>query len=188
MYDVFIHVDPPHNVSVTEETVEVEEGEMMEAVLCEAEGAPRPSLYWTRAGEVVAEGDTLKFPEAVSRSDAGEYLCHAANKHGEVTASVAVSVLYRPECECTSDIFCAHKIFSRAQAPSASLSRLTRWCWCARLPASPPTSPSGGRRPMTRTPSQSPGTRRTGTRSESKYQTKQTVSNKLEILKDNAFN
>ena len=174
-YDVFIIVDPPHNVSVSEETVEVEEGEMMEAVLCEAEGAPRPSLYWTRAGEVVAEGDTLKFPAAVSRSDAGEYLCHAANKHGEVTASVDVSVLYRPECECASNIFCAHKIFSRAQALSASLSRLTRWCWCARLPASPPTSPSGGRRPMTRTPSRSPGTRRTGTRSESKYQTKQTV-------------
>ena len=101
MSDVFICVDPPHNVSVTEETVEVEEGEMMEAVMCEAEGAPRPSLYWTRAGEVVAEGDTLKFPEAVSRSDAGEYMCHAANKHGEVTTSVAVSVLYRPECECT---------------------------------------------------------------------------------------
>ena len=94
-------------MSVTEETVEVEEGEMLEAVLCEAEGAPSPSLYWTRAGEVVAEGDKLKFPEAVSRSDAGEYLCHAANKHGEVTASVAVSVLYRPECECT-----LHEIFS----------------------------------------------------------------------------
>ena len=32
------------------------------------------------------------------RSDAGEYLCHAANKHGEQTISVVVNVLHRPQC------------------------------------------------------------------------------------------
>ena len=35
----------------------------------------------------------------LSRTEAGDYTCHAANKHGEVQASVSVAVLFKPECE-----------------------------------------------------------------------------------------
>ena len=33
------------------------------------------------------------------RTEAGDYTCHAANRHGEVQASVSVAVLFKPECE-----------------------------------------------------------------------------------------
>ena len=75
------------------------EGEELEPVVCAGSGSPPLSFYWTLREEVVAEGDTLTLLQPVERGQAGEYLCHGANKHGESLASLTLSVLHRPQCQ-----------------------------------------------------------------------------------------
>ena len=84
---------------MTEDSLEVMEGEEVEPVLCAGSGSPPLSFYWTLREEVVAEGDTLTFLQPVERDQAGEYFCHGANKHGESLASLTLSVLHRPQCQ-----------------------------------------------------------------------------------------
>ncbi|NXS55248.1 ICAM5 protein, partial [Brachypteracias leptosomus] len=67
-------------------------------LLCRAEGDPPPSTRCARHGGGTGGGtggDTGGGPGAVSRADAGRYLCRATNKHGSATRNVTVSV----ECE-----------------------------------------------------------------------------------------
>jgi len=128
----------PQNMNVSVENLEIEEDEEMESILCWAEAFPGPSYYWTLNNEVVAEGDSLKFPNPIKRSNAGEYLCHAANKHGEEVASVAVQVLYKPECSvsfelnedeivfhCQASAFPNDLVFSWQKANESSLAENT---------------------------------------------------------------
>ena len=84
---------------LTEDSLEVMEGEEVEPVLCAGSGSPGLSFYWTLREEVVAEGDTLTFQQPVERDQAGQYYCHGANKHGESLASLSLSVLHRPQCQ-----------------------------------------------------------------------------------------
>ena len=84
---------------MTEESLEVVEGEEVEPVLCAGSGSPPLSFYWTLREEVVAEGPSLTFLQTVGRDQAGLYQCHAANKHGESLASLNLSVLHRPQCQ-----------------------------------------------------------------------------------------
>ena len=84
---------------LTEDSLEVVEGEEVEAVLCAGAGSPPLSYYWTLREEVVAEGASLTFLQPLERSQAGRYQCHAANKHGEALASLHLSVLHRPQCQ-----------------------------------------------------------------------------------------
>ncbi|NXX83718.1 ICAM1 protein, partial [Urocolius indicus] len=63
---------------------------------CEADGDPPPSTRCGRPGAVSSPPGVVAPPRAVSRADAGRYVCRASNRHGTVTRSVVVSV----ECEC----------------------------------------------------------------------------------------
>ena len=94
-----LYTDPPENLSLTEDWLEVEEGEELEPVICAGSGSPPLSFYWTLREEVVAEGDTLTFPQPLERDQAGQYFCHGANKHQESLASLSLSVLHRPQCQ-----------------------------------------------------------------------------------------
>ncbi|NXF93213.1 ICAM5 protein, partial [Eubucco bourcierii] len=60
---------------------------------CRAEGDPPPTTRCAREGG----GGTgrARGSRAVSRADAGRYLCRATNKHGTAVRSVVVTV----ECE-----------------------------------------------------------------------------------------
>ena len=109
-------LDAPDSVYIVRptDTDVYSEDDIVDPILCSAQGSPAPSFYWTLNNDVVAEGDLLKFHDPIHRSqikiifnkltniffrsDAGEYLCHAANKHGEQTISVVVNVLHRPQC------------------------------------------------------------------------------------------
>ncbi|NWW98569.1 ICAM5 protein, partial [Caloenas nicobarica] len=60
-------------------------------LLCRADGDPPPSTRCARDGDA-ARGWGGR---AVTRADAGRYVCRATNKHGAAVRSVTVTV----ECE-----------------------------------------------------------------------------------------
>ncbi|GAB0201801.1 intercellular adhesion molecule 5 [Grus japonensis] len=67
------------------------EGERRELV-CRADGDPPPSTRCARdSGAPRARGS-----RAVSRADAGRYVCRATNKHGSAVRSIVVTVEYEP--------------------------------------------------------------------------------------------
>ncbi|XP_049666744.1 intercellular adhesion molecule 5 isoform X2 [Accipiter gentilis] len=67
------------------------EGERRE-LACRADGDPPPSTRCARDGGATrARGS-----RAVSRADAGRYVCRATNKHGSAVRSVVVTVEYEP--------------------------------------------------------------------------------------------
>ncbi|NXT34238.1 ICAM5 protein, partial [Pelecanoides urinatrix] len=57
---------------------------------CRADGDPPPSTRCAR------DGSAPRGSRAVSRADAGRYVCRATNRHGSAVRSVVVTV----ECEC----------------------------------------------------------------------------------------
>ncbi|XP_071656721.1 intercellular adhesion molecule 5 isoform X2 [Patagioenas fasciata] len=67
------------------------EGERRE-LLCRADGDPPPSTRCARDGDA-ARGWGGR---AVTRADAGRYVCRATNKHGAAVRSVTVTVEYQP--------------------------------------------------------------------------------------------
>ncbi|KAK4805936.1 hypothetical protein QYF61_021500 [Mycteria americana] len=67
------------------------EGEQRE-LACRADGDPPPSTHCARDGGA----PRVRGSRAVSRADAGRYICRATNKHGSAVRSVVVTV----ECEC----------------------------------------------------------------------------------------
>ncbi|NXL40863.1 ICAM5 protein, partial [Glaucidium brasilianum] len=61
-------------------------------LVCRADGDPPPSTRCARdGGPPRARGS-----RAVSRADAGRYVCRASNKHGSAVRSIVITV----ECEC----------------------------------------------------------------------------------------
>ena len=68
------------------------------AVSCDASGFPKPSLTWTKNGQVVSKLKQLNI-QSSNRSDAGMYVCTASNGVGQdKTAQVYITV----QCKSTS--------------------------------------------------------------------------------------
>ena len=59
--------DGPENVELSTSFMELEEGEVMEPVLCSADASPEPSFVWKYNGEVVLEDNVLEFSEPIKR-------------------------------------------------------------------------------------------------------------------------
>ncbi|KAF1443671.1 Intercellular adhesion molecule 5, partial [Spheniscus demersus] len=59
---------------------------------CRADGDPPPSTRCARDGGA----PRARGSRAISRADAGRYICRATNKHGSAVRSIVVTV----ECEC----------------------------------------------------------------------------------------
>ncbi|NXN26470.1 ICAM5 protein, partial [Nycticryphes semicollaris] len=55
---------------------------------CRADGDPPPSTHCAREGTATRGRGS----RAVSRADAGHYVCRATNKHGSAVRSVIVTV------------------------------------------------------------------------------------------------
>ncbi|KAG7295111.1 hypothetical protein JYU34_022059 [Plutella xylostella] len=100
----------PENITVTPTVVQVIETEIPGKVVCQASGFPVPSYSWRRQSPskstskehsnsslVLSSSNTLLLPPA-QRKDAGNYVCEAYNRHGAVSTSVFVDVLFVPEC------------------------------------------------------------------------------------------
>ncbi|KAM6037616.1 intercellular adhesion molecule 5-like isoform 1-T1 [Theristicus caerulescens] len=67
------------------------EGEQWE-LACRADGDPPPSTRCARDGGA----HRSRGSRAVSRADAGRYICRATNKHGSAVRSIVVTVEYEP--------------------------------------------------------------------------------------------
>jgi len=91
----------PEYVEISESFIEIEEGEVMEPILCYAEASPEPSFVWKLNDEIVSEGGLLEFADPVTKEQAGDYFCHISNEHGEEVINVTLTVLYKPECSVT---------------------------------------------------------------------------------------
>ncbi|KAM3865337.1 inactive tyrosine-protein kinase 7-like [Diretmus argenteus] len=94
-------------------------------VQCSAKGRLKPSILWTRADgsdlppHVLQTGSGLHFSK-VTRSDAGNYTCHASNNlQGRITAAVqltvAVYIVFRLEPENTT-VYQGHTAVLHCQA------------------------------------------------------------------------
>ena len=54
-------------MTVSEDELEVYEGEEVDSIICSGDAVPGPSFYWTRNNEVVAEGRELGFSDQIQR-------------------------------------------------------------------------------------------------------------------------
>ncbi|XP_037073327.1 titin-like [Pollicipes pollicipes] len=91
---------PPEDIAVTLPVVDVVEGEKPSPVRCTANAYPAATYIWKHGDVPIQTGDQLdlNFHEGINREQAGEYVCHAQNKHGIVSTPVFVNVMYVPEC------------------------------------------------------------------------------------------
>ncbi|XP_047999842.1 nephrin-like isoform X3 [Leguminivora glycinivorella] len=100
----------PENITVTPQIVPVIEGEIPGKVVCSARGFPVPSYSWRRGNAsksqakdhtnsslVLSSSNTLLLGPLL-RKDAGHYLCEAYNRHGAVSTTVYLDVMFVPEC------------------------------------------------------------------------------------------
>eukprot|EP00090_Calanus_glacialis_P045715 TRINITY_DN8668_c0_g1_i1.p1 TRINITY_DN8668_c0_g1~~TRINITY_DN8668_c0_g1_i1.p1 ORF type:complete len:1080 (-),score=259.44 TRINITY_DN8668_c0_g1_i1:89-3328(-) len=91
----------PENVEISASFIELEEGEVMEPILCSADASPEATFVWKFNDEVVSDDSVLEFLEPIKKEQAGNYFCHISNEHGEEVSNISVTVLYKPECTVT---------------------------------------------------------------------------------------
>lgn len=97
----FETLDPPENTTVTNTTVDVNEGDSPR-FLSECTGNAYPPLQyqWHHNGTVKSEGPKLHIYKPMTRDDAGVYECVSRNKHGTQTASMQINIL----CKCCTPL------------------------------------------------------------------------------------
>ena len=89
---------PPDNLVISKDLVEVVEHEVPDKVLCSAEAYPEASFMWRFRDEVIQTQNLLNFGSAITRQQAGDYVCEAQNRHGTAYIHTRIDVLYKPEC------------------------------------------------------------------------------------------
>jgi len=89
---------PPDNMHISKEIVSVVENKVPEKVLCTAEAYPEASFMWRFNDEVIQTQNLLNFGSAITREQAGVYMCEAQNRHGTSYIHTRIEVMYKPEC------------------------------------------------------------------------------------------
>ncbi|KAK6619008.1 hypothetical protein RUM44_003390 [Polyplax serrata] len=95
---------PPENITLSTKVISVVEGqEMQDKVTCQAKAYPEASYLWRKEGETetITKGNVFMLRYQVPRKDGGNYVCEAYNRHGNVTGSTFLNVLFKPECAIT---------------------------------------------------------------------------------------
>ncbi|XP_046400693.1 hemicentin-1 isoform X3 [Ischnura elegans] len=111
---------PPENITVSPQIVSVVEGQIPDKIVCSAKAYPEASYHWWRrrqsdndgsssnslvidpqTSSIVVKGNALVLNYPVPRTDGGEYICEAYNRHGNATIKTHVNVLHKPECGIT---------------------------------------------------------------------------------------
>ncbi|XP_071450004.1 uncharacterized protein nrm [Hetaerina americana] len=111
---------PPENITVAPQIVSVVEGQIPDKMECSAKAYPEASYHWWRrrasdndgsssnslvidpqTSSIVVKGKALVLNYPVPRTDGGEYICEAYNRHGNATMKTYVNVLHKPECGIT---------------------------------------------------------------------------------------
>ena len=90
---MYIVVDPPENLTVSWDRINVNEGEKPHKVYCKARAYPAATYIWMYENQTVSIGDALQIDKPMKRSSAGRYMCVAHNKHGNATVHTYVNVL-----------------------------------------------------------------------------------------------
>lgn len=86
-------VDPPENLTVSNKVVNVIETQQPVKVTCSGKGHPALTYVWKKnaTSEPIAKSHILRLGE-MKRSDAGNYICEASNRHGNETTNVYFNV------------------------------------------------------------------------------------------------
>lgn len=94
-YFYFIHfkLDPPENTTISNTTIDVEEGLSPPRVSCSGDGHPPLKYKWYRKSEFLQEGSGLQINKNMTRKDDGVYECLSWNPHGNQTATMRINVL-----------------------------------------------------------------------------------------------
>ena len=72
---------------------------------CDASGFPKPSITWTKNGQVVSKLKQL-YIQSSTRRDSGMYVCTASNGVGQdKTAKVYVTVQCKYSCYHTTELY-----------------------------------------------------------------------------------
>ncbi|XP_060938032.1 neural cell adhesion molecule 1 [Limanda limanda] len=104
LLSVSVVVNAPAKVQLREELKKVmAESETNVSLLCLVDGHPKPNITWTMPVSLdhfrhqFNSDRSQLFIQAVARSDLGEYICTAANKIGEDSATIELHVYEAPE-------------------------------------------------------------------------------------------
>lgn len=89
--------DPPEDIIVSDQYIQVVEGEVPPKIECRASSYPEATYIWQHGKETVLTGAVLNLDYPMERHRAGEYTCIAQNRHGNMTATSNFDVL----CEYT---------------------------------------------------------------------------------------
>ncbi|XP_037031705.1 hemicentin-2 isoform X7 [Bradysia coprophila] len=89
---------PPENTTITNSTINVEEGLQPPRVSCSAKAYPEPYYEWRRKDVTIAKGSVLYIFRNMTKEDDGDYHCISFNKHGNHSAVTRMNVLYKPNC------------------------------------------------------------------------------------------
>ena len=85
--------DPPENLYISDEVVDVVENEAPEKVLCTAEAYPEANFMWRFHEEIIQTDNLLHFASPITRAQAGVYVCEAQNRHGKSSIVTTMNVL-----------------------------------------------------------------------------------------------
>lgn len=92
-YPRLLSSDPPENTTISNSTINVEEGLQPPRVSCSAKAYPEPSYEWRRNGEAIAKGSVLYIYRNMTKADDGPYECVSFNKHGNHSSFTHMNVL-----------------------------------------------------------------------------------------------
>ncbi|XP_042874812.1 hemicentin-1-like isoform X7 [Penaeus japonicus] len=90
---------PPEEIIVSDTFIQVVEGEVPPKIECRASSYPEATYVWFHGEEAVSSNAVLNTDYPIERNRAGEYMCVARNRHGEMSASTTFDVLFKPECK-----------------------------------------------------------------------------------------
>ena len=96
---------PPDNLFISQDIVNVVENTVPDKVLCTADSYPEASFMWKFNDEIIQTQNLLSFGSAVTRHQAGLYVCEAANRHGTAYVTTKMNVLYKPDCSIRQEKF-----------------------------------------------------------------------------------
>lgn len=86
-------LDPPENTTISNVTIDVEEGMSPPRISCAGNAYPPLQYQWLRNGDVKSDGPILHIYEAMTRADNGTYECISRNKHGNQSVTMTINIL-----------------------------------------------------------------------------------------------
>ena len=105
MINFISNIDPPENLRITPNRVDVIEHDIPPRIVCDSEALPPATYrwqafsYWDKFVEVIADTQVLSMNNSIGKERSGTYTCIASNRHGESKIDVLINVL----CEYKND-------------------------------------------------------------------------------------